>query len=58
MLDVSDLEKTYCSCNVEGRDVELTPEGIYTCCSCGLEVFIHKSWRPQNYKMRIKNDKI
>jgi hypothetical protein len=41
-----DLDTTYCSCNVEGRGVELTPEGIYICVLCGNQVFINKAWSP------------
>ena len=44
-----DLETTYCSCNIEGRGVELTTDGIYTCVLCGNEIFVDKQWSPRTF---------
>jgi len=48
---LDDLEKNYCSCKQEGRNIELSINGIYTCCLCHKEIFIHKQWKsPQIFK--------
>jgi len=46
---VDDLNISYCSCKQEGRDVELTPEGTYTCCLCHKEIYIHPGWKSQRH---------
>ena len=50
---MDDLDITYCSCRQEGRGVELSNEGIYTCCLCGKEIYIHKQWNPRRNLQHI-----
>ena len=47
-----DLDTTYCSCNTEGRGVELTPEGVYICLLCKNQLFVNNAWSPQKNKIK------
>jgi hypothetical protein len=57
-MATDDLDTTYCSCNKEGRGVELTPDGTYTCLLCHNEIFVNDLWSPRRFKVNSNIQKV
>jgi len=57
-MATDDLDITYCSCSVEGRGVELTPEGIYICLLCKNQIFVDDMWSPRRFKVNTNIQKV